>query len=65
MGSDQRGPLEVTIDRWPNGYVTVRCGPMSLYLSAYDFETFFRALSRVHSAIHAAPIETSREDVRH
>jgi len=57
--------MEFTIDRWPNGFVTVRCGPMALYLSPNNFETLFRALSCMHSSIQAEKGNPSLEELRH
>ena len=65
MGRKQPGSVEFTIDRWPNGYVTVRCGPMSLYLSPRDFETLFQALSRMRASIQAEKDSTPVEAERH
>jgi hypothetical protein len=65
MGRAQPGSVEFAIDRWPNGYVTVRCGPMSLYLSPRNFEKLFQALSRVHSSIQAEKDSTPVGAARH
>ena len=65
MDREQPGSVEFTIDRLPNGYVTVRCGPMSLYLSPRNFETLFQALSRLHSSIQAEKDSTPVEGARH
>jgi hypothetical protein len=65
MGREQLDSLGITIDRWPNGYVTVRWGPMSLYMSPRNFETLFQALSRVHSGIQAERDRIPVGEVRH